>query len=224
MEGPGEDMVALSEGPGFVCLDAMVPIHFNRVGRLPLLCEWFGPRVFTPNVIMEEEIRGAVGSHPENKAIVDSEWLVSVPVDEIEDIALVASLRRRWGSKDDKDRGEAEVVALCRRYGWTTIMDDDVGRQAAKEYGVSCVYMLTTMIAAASCGLITSQEGWKLHCSIEQERRRAMLTAQDCHKPVFMECIKRFVRIGEKCGNPQWPEILATKGLDDVVIATRRSI
>jgi predicted nucleic acid-binding protein len=218
----GKDIVALSTGPGFVCLDAMVPIHFNRVGRLEVLGDWFGPRVFTANVIMEQELRAALPRHPENRAILESDWLLSVPVDEIEDIQLVASLRRRWGSKDDEDRGEAEVVALCRRYGWTAIMDDDVGRKAAKEHGVPCVYMLTVILAAASCGLITPGEAWKLHYSIEQERRRAVLTAQDCHRPVFMHCIEHFTRVSEKRGNLHWPEILATKGLDDLVLWTRR--
>lgn len=221
METSGTDIVSLSTGPGFVCLDAMVPIHFKRVGRLELLGEWFGPRVFTANVIMEEEIRGALDRHPDNRAILDSDWLVSVPVDEIEDIELVASLRRRWGSKDDKDRGEAEVVALCKRYGWTAIMDDEVGRRAAKDNGVPCVYMLTAIIAAASCGLIPLQEAWKLHCSVAKGQKGTMLTAQDCHKPVFADCVSRFVRIGEKRGKLRWPEILATYGLDGVVIWKR---
>jgi predicted nucleic acid-binding protein len=221
METSGSDIVALSTGPGFVCLDAMVPIHFNRVGHLELLGNWFGPRVFTANVIMEEEIRGALDRHPANRAILDSDWLVSVPVDVIEDIALVASLRRRWGSKDYKDRGEAEVVALCRRYGWTAIMDDEVGRKAAKDNRVPCVYMLTAIVAAASCDLITRQEAWSLHCSIARAQKGSMLTAQDCHRPVFMDCVDRFVRIGEKRGNPRWPGILASKGLDDVIIWTR---
>lgn len=223
MEASGQDIVALAKGPGFICLDAMVPIHFNRIGRLPLLCGWFGPRVFTANVVMEEEIRGALGRHPENRAIVDSDWLVSVPVDEIEDIKLVASLRKRWGSRDDQDRGEAEVVALCRRYGWTAIMDDDVGRSAAKEHGVSCVYMLATMLVAASCGLMTSAEAWKLHCSIERTRRRAVLTADECHRPVFMKCIEQFIRVGEKMGGRRWPDILARRGLDDLVLWTRKN-
>jgi len=223
VEVSGQDIVALSKGPGFVCLDAMVPIHFNRVGRLPLLCEWFGPMVFTANVIMEEEIRGALSRHPENQAIVDSDWLVSVPVDEIEYIELVASLRKRWGSRDDRDRGEAEVVALCRRHGWTAIMDDDVGRSAAKEHAVPRVYMLTTMIAAASCGLIAPQAAWKLHCSIEQTRRRAMLTADECHRSVFMKCIEQFVQVGEKMGDRRWPYILAKRGLDDLVLWTRKN-
>jgi predicted nucleic acid-binding protein len=223
VEASGQDIVALSTGPGFVCLDAMVPIHFNRVRRLELLGQWFGPRVFTSNVIMEEELRGALARHPENRAIAETEWLVSVPVDEIEDIELVASLRKRWGSKDGEDRGEAEVIALCKRYGWTAIMDDDVGRKAAKEYGVPCVYMLTTIIAAASCGLITPTEAWQLHCSVKGGQRGAALTSDDCHKLVFMECIKRFARIGEKFGNPRWPEILAIKGLDDLVIWTRNN-
>ena len=223
MEEPGKDIVALSTGPGFVCLDAMVPIHFNRVGRLEVLGDWFGPRVFTANVIIEQELRGALARRPENKAILDCAWLLSVPVDEIEDIELVASLRRRWGSKDNQDRGEAEVVALCRRYGWTAIMDDDVGREAAKEHGVHRVYMLTVMLAAASCGLVSPLEAWKLHCSIERERRRAVLTAEEVHRPVFIKCVEHFSRVGAKVGNLPWPGILAVKGLDDIVIWTRKN-
>jgi predicted nucleic acid-binding protein len=201
----------------------MVPIHFNRVGRLEVLTEWFGPRVFTANVIMEQELRGALGRHPENQAIVEADWLQSVPVDEFEDIELVASLRRRWGSRDDRDRGEAEVIALCRRYGWTAIMDDDVGRSAAREYGVPRVYMLTIMLAAASCGLINPAEAWKLHCSIERERRRAVLTPEEVHKPVFMKCVDQLSRVNARQGNPRWPAILAVNGLDDIVIWTRRN-
>lgn len=219
----GKDTVALPTGPGFVCLDAMVLIHFNRVGRLKVLRDWLGPRVFTANVITEQELRRGLPRHPENRAILDSEWLFPVPVDEMEDIALVASLRRRWGSKDDQDRGEAEVVALCARYGWTAIMDDEVGRKAAKEHTVPCVYMLTTVLAAASCGLITPAEAWRLHCSIERERKRAVLSAGESHRPVFMKCVEQFTRVGEKLGDRRWPEILAMKGLDDLVIWTRRN-
>lgn len=224
MEAPGRDIVALSKGPGFVCLDAMVLIHLNRVRRLDVLREWFGPRVFTANVIVEQELRGTLDRHPENKAILDSKWLSSVPVDDIEDIQLVAHLRRRWGSKDDRDRGEAEVIALCRRYGWTAVMDDEVGRKAAKEYGVPRVYILTTILAAASCGLVSPEEAWKLHCSIERERRRAVLSAGESHKPVFMKCIEHFTRVGEKMGDRRWPDILAQSGLDDLVIWTRRNM
>jgi predicted nucleic acid-binding protein len=223
VEATGKDIVGVSTGTGFVCLDAMVPIHFNRVGRLEVLGEWFGPRVFTANVIMEQEIRGALDRHPENNAILSSEWLVSVPVDESEDIKVVASLRRRWGSRDDRDRGEAEVIALCRRHGWTAIMDDEVGREAAKQHGAARVYMLTTMLAAASCGLVTAAEAWKLHRAIERERRRAILTADECHKPVFMKCVENITRAGEKRGTSQWPEILALRGLDDVVLWTRHN-
>ncbi len=180
--------------------------------------------MFTANVIVEQELRGTLDRHPENKAILDSKWLSSVPVDDIEDIQLVAHLRRRWGSKDDRDRGEAEVIALCRRYGWTAVMDDEVGRKAAKEYGVPRVYILTTILAAASCGLVSPEEAWKLHCSIERERRRAVLSAGESHKPVFMKCIEHFTRVGEKLGDRCWPDILAQSGLDDLVIWTRRNM
>ena len=214
---------SLPAGPGFICLDSMVLIHFNRVGRLEVLCEWFGPLVFTAHAVLELELGAAVRRHPENKAILEADWLKPVPVDEVEDIKLVADLRQRWGSRDDGDRGEAEIIALCGRHGWTAIMDDDVGRTAAKEHGVARVYMLTAMIAAASHGLVTPEEAWRLHCSIEAERRRAILSAGDAHKPVFMACVSHFRRLTEKRGGPPWPEMLAVKGLDDLVVWVRKN-
>lgn len=223
MGDSGQEQVAASIGPGFVCLDAMVLIHFNRVGRPEVLKDWFGPRVFTAHVIAECELSESLARHPENKAILQAEWLEAVRVDVIEDIRFVGELRQRWGSKDDRDRGEAEVIALCRRYGWTAVMDDEVGRNAATDHGVPRVHMLTVMLAAASCGLVSSAEAWKLHCSIERERRRAVLTAEEVHRPVFMKCVEHFSRVGAKLGNPRWPGILAVKGLDDIVIWTRRN-
>ena len=202
----------------------MVLIHFNKVGHLDLLEKWLGPQVFTANVITEQELRRGLAHHPENRAILDADWLVPVSVDEMDDIALVASLRRRWGSKDDRDRGEAEVVALCARYGWTAIMDDEVGRRAAKPQGIACVYMLTAIIAASAAGLLAPDEAWKLHSSIERERRMAILSPDEVHRPVFMKCIEQFRRVAERQRNPEWPRILSLHGLDDLVIATRKSM
>lgn len=74
MDDPTCDKAAESAGPGFVGLDSMVLIHFNRVGRLDLLGRWFGPRVFTAQVVTELELRGSVGQHPENAAILATIW------------------------------------------------------------------------------------------------------------------------------------------------------
>lgn len=224
MNEPTSDKAAQPTGPGFVCLDSMVLIHFNRAGCLDVLGSWFGPRAFTAQVVTEVELRDSAGRHPENAAILSAEWLEPVAVDDIEDIRLVAELRRRWGSSGNKDRGEADIIALCRRHGWTAITDDEVGRKAAGECGVSRVYMLTAIIAAASSGLIAPTEAWNLHCSIERRRRMAVLSPDDAHKPVFMACINQLKKVDERQGNPEWPMILAVHGLDDVVVRTRRNM
>jgi predicted nucleic acid-binding protein len=210
-------------GAGCVCLDAMVLIHFNRCDLLSTLGNWFAPSAFTTEFIAQQEIGGpALKRHHENRKILDCSWLRSVPVVDPKDLALVADLRRLWGSQDTEDMGEAEVVALSRRYGWTAILDDDVGRTAAEQHGVPRVYMLTMMIAAAAHDLLTPKEAWAMHCTIESERRRAILTVEEVHRPAFLAAIDLFRRYHERIGSPKWPRLLAAPKLDGIVLYARK--
>jgi predicted nucleic acid-binding protein len=216
-------------GPDFVCLDATQLIAFNEAGELATLGAWF-PRAFTPEVVFEEEIRPHLARYPQAQQILNAPWLEAVPVESGQGLQLVANLLTRWKSPPERDRGEAEVIALCRDYGWTAILDDDQGRVAArgKNISVPSAMMLTVILAASAYELIKPRDAWRLHVAVDEARKRAgagsfsYLTSSDTHRPAFMDCVNAFRHIREQQGNPNWPQILATRGLDETIRIVRR--
>lgn len=162
----------LETGASYVCFDSTALIAFNSVEQLDILGEWF-PKAFAPNVVLAEEIGAHLDEHPEGQRILDANWLHEASVEDADGIALVAYLLdERWGSSSGKDRGEAEVIALCRRYGWVAVLDDAEGIRAAKDHGVASVSFLSVIIAAAAQDMIQRRDAWNLHVLIDEERRR----------------------------------------------------
>lgn len=120
-------MVVTAEdtGPAFVCFDATQLSAFNNAGHLDTLGEWF-PRAFTPDTVLEAEIRDHLGAYPDGQRILDAGWLEGVPVESDDGLELVRYLlEERWQSDEDEDLGEADVLALCRDHHWTAILDDE---------------------------------------------------------------------------------------------------
>jgi predicted nucleic acid-binding protein len=214
-------MNSLPTGSASVCFDTTALIHFNAIGALDKLGEWF-PRAFAPAVVIEEEIRGHLGRYPKNQAILDAAWLEKVDVTEPDDLRDVAEIHRRFGRGAGQDRGEAEVVVLCARHRWTGIIDDSSGQVAANDYDAPHCSILTMIIAAAASGWLGHGQAWKLHCELAESRgdARSALTAQAVHRPPFHACIKRFAAIASR-RSLTWPHILATPGFDGLVIRTR---
>lgn len=214
-------MSSLPTGSASVCFDTTALIHFNAIGELDRLGEWF-PRAFAPAVVIEEEIRGQLGKYPRNQAILDATWLRKVDVTEPDDLRDVAEIHRRFGRGANRDRGEAEVVVLCARQRWTGIIDDSSGQVAARDYNAPYCSILTMILAAAAHGLIAREQAWKLHCDLAESRSGAFsaLTGQSVHRPPFQACINRFTAIVKRRGLT-WPHILAIPSLDGLVVRIR---
>jgi predicted nucleic acid-binding protein len=192
------------------------------VGRLDALQDWF-PTAFAPAAVYKLELEDHASSHRAAREIINAGWLTQVDVEDPEDLAHIAYLREeRWKSGPTEDRGEAEVVVACRRYGWTAIMEDEEGRRAAGEDGVPCAYMLEILLAAAAQGMLTRAEAWGLHCELERERRRAILMPDEVHRAAFDASIASFRKIWLNRGEPDWPKLLATPKLTDVIKVERR--
>lgn len=210
-------------GAGYVCFDSTALLYFNKTGHLDLLEAWF-PKAFAPTAVIDAEFGEHIDRYPESKRIVEASWLEAVPVESDDGLKLVAYLRdERWKSAPNKDRGEAEVIALCVDYGWTAIMDDDQGRVAARDSKVPTATILTMVIAASAQGLISPTDAWKLHCEIVVARGGfTILSADKVHRPVFMNSIEAVRKIWRDEGEPAWPLLLAWKrGLDNVILAVR---
>ncbi len=216
-------MTPLPTGSEWACFDTTALIHFNSIGQLDTLGVWF-PRAFAPTVVIEDEIRDHLAKYPANQAIVEATWLEAASITDPADLRDVAEIHKRYGRKAGQDRGEAEVVVLCARQGWTGIIDDSNGQRAALDYKAPHCAILTMILAAAAHGLIEPSAAWRLHADLEASRGsgRSALSAQTVHKKPFHACIKQFARVIDKRGLA-WPHVLGAPGADGLVIRTRQT-
>lgn len=222
-------------GPSYVCFDATALIHCAATGYLNELGSWFPSGAFTAKHIMDVEIRRAAAKHPTNLAVCRATWLTAVPVEDHEDLAHFAwLLEHHWKSPPGKDRGEAEVLVLCRRYGWTAIMDDDIGRGYAEKPVKPCspkdpmvtrpipripsAMLLTTILAATAWGITKHAKAWKMHCAVDRSRGGFSLISYDkSQRSIFDECVDRFRALRQREPDVGFPDVLAKPGLDGLV-------
>lgn len=204
----------LQTGPAFVCLDAGPLIYFNDTDRLDRLEQFFGPTAYTPQAVIELEL---MQRPKQNAPVLALDWLQWVP-SHPDDAELVARLVRRFGGPP-KHQGEAEVIAASKRYGWVAVLDDDDARIAAKEEGVVSVYTVTVLAAAAAEGKLTPSQAWKAHVAIEKSRGRySPLKPDEAYKDVFYKFVDLLRQLRKKRGEPPWPHVLASGGLDDLLL------
>jgi hypothetical protein len=232
---------SLPTGTSYVCFDTTSLIHSAATGYLDELGSWWGSGAFTARHIMDIEVGRNVKLHPRNQDVLDAAWLHAVPVDNPQDLFRVAwLLDHHWMSSPGKDRGEAEVLTLCRRYGWVAIIDDERGRAyAAKpvvprspadldatmtEPPIPSAMLLTTIIAAVAWGVAKHGKAWKMHCAIDRDRGSgySLISYGDSQRPIFDACVAKFRKLHEQRPNLGFPAVLAVRGLDDLVASTRR--
>lgn len=202
----------LDTGPDWFCLDAMVLIGWNNAGHLDLLGDLVGP-AYTADVITQLEIKSGLGSYPQNQNILDATWLIEAPVRD-EDAQLIADLTSLWGSGPRDDMGEAEIVALARRRGWTAITDDKKGRGALEEYRLEYAYGASLLICAAACAEqgLDADSAWALHRAIEPD-----VGAHVSDKKKFHQCVEFAKRVREQKGISNWRELVRCPYIDFAV-------
>lgn len=221
---------AAHEGPEHLCLDATPLIHFNNEGHLETLATLVGDPTFTPQYILDQEIRAPMqtgaGLFRKNSAILAAPWLFGASLDDEAGVERVARLKRRLGGSPRENLGEAHVLALAERHGWTVVMEDEGGRLAAADAGdgpvVPTVYIVTLLAVGAGFGVISAAEAWAVHKAIEDERRRSILRTEKADKRIFDRCVGIFAKLDGKA--EPWPEVLARgRTLDDLIVLERRA-
>ena len=211
---PELDNDHLNLGPEYLCFDAGPLIRFNDAGRLDLLESLVGPVAYAPRAVIKCELGKR---HKQNSAAIKAPWLYSVP-SHPDDAELVSSLLKRLGKKPPKNLGEAEVIAACRRFGWTAVLEDGDARIVAADAKVRHVYVATVLAAASAYKAIKPSQAWKLFVRMEKERRSSVLKPDESNQPVFIEFYGYLCRLREARNNPPFPIFLAEPGLDDVLL------
>lgn len=72
-------------------------------------------------------------------------------------------LRERWDRSAARNHGEAACVILASRRGWSLLMDDRVGIEAARERAVPVMRTSNLILSGASAGYWDRDGAWRAH-------------------------------------------------------------
>jgi hypothetical protein len=221
---------ALPRGSTVVCLDAMILIGYAEAGLVETLGLFFdrvGVEAYTSAWLYENEIKIPAVKYPNSNRILNASWLKTAPVVD-EDVLYVQNLLDAWGSDAGRDRGEAEVVALCTRYGWTGVSDDTKAHGVPelhahyRPFQPRMVHGATLLAAATAESMISEGEAWAAHQAVESSYDDPpVLPIEDDYQPAFADAVTAIRKKRDQIGSPDWPKLLANE-LDPVVRAAVR--
>ena len=127
-----------------VVADSSPLIAMGRIGRLEILHAVFG-QLLVPDAVWQEVVEAASGK-PGSSEIAAASWIERRTVS---DSALVNLL------KHDLGPGEAEAIVLARETGADfVLMDERLGRSAARNLGLKVVGLIGVLIEARKQGLL----------------------------------------------------------------------
>lgn len=128
-----------------VVADASPLIALCRIGRLDLLHDIFG-QLIIPDAVWQE----VSASHPGKAGaaeIMKAPWIKRRSA---MDLPLVSLLRQSLGA------GESEAIVLAREIkADIVLMDERLGRAAAKQMGLVCTGLVGVLIEARRLGVVT---------------------------------------------------------------------
>jgi hypothetical protein len=207
----------LPRGSSVVCLDAMILIGYADADLIDVLGTLFateGVDACTSAWLYENEIEQPATKYPNNKRILSAGWLKTAPVHD-EDIVYVQNLLDAWGSELGRDRGEAEVVALCTRHGWTGVTDDGMAHGVPelhaqhRPFNPTMVHGAALLAAAAAENLITLEEAWAAHQALEARYDvPPLLPVDDDYAPALSLAVDLIRAKRNSLGQPNWPILL----------------
>lgn len=221
----------LPRGASVVCLDAMILIGYASADLLETLSSFFAAadvHVCTSAWVIDSEIGKHLDTHRANQKIVDADWLHRAAVVD-EDILYVQNLLAAWGSAAGKDRGEAEILALCSRHGWIGVSDDHnahggaaLAKRQGRPFEPSLVRGVSLLAAAAAENLIGVDQAWAVHRAVEARYDDPpIMPITPAFEQAFADAVTALRATRNSQGSPPWPRLL-TCGADRIVKAAVR--
>lgn len=208
--------------PSGVCFDTSALIHLNDANVLDDVVSWFPEgSCHTAPVVIECELANSLANHPRNQEIIDATWLHPEPV-ATTGFWFLDEMRKLLGGRYGRGEGEAEVLTLCMQHGWAAVTND---RQARIIAGLNQVPALCTpelFVAAAAHELVTTSDGWELHCSVhaDQERAPMKLGTSKAFESVFHKAVEEVqVWARRQVHDVKWPSVLVRLPRLDEIIA-----
>lgn len=216
----------LPRGTSVVCLDAMILIGYASADLLETLSSLFAAadvHACTSAWVIDNEIGKHLDTHRANQNIVDADWLHRATIVDVENLLAA------WGSTAGKDRGEAEILALCSRHGWTGVSDDHnahggaaLAKRQGRPFEPSLVRGVSLLAAAAAESLIGGDQAWAVHRAVEARYDDPpIMPITPAFEQAFADAVTALRSTRNIQGSPPWPRLL-TCGADRIVKAAVR--
>ncbi|QGN48434.1 hypothetical protein GKC29_17370 [Micromonospora sp. WMMC415] len=127
--------MSLSVSPTpLLVLDTMVLSHFTLADRLDILQDLLiGADCWTTQVVIEE-LRAGATARPELSAVCEVDWLSRAHLDTLAEIRCFAKWTQLLGA-EERDLGEASVLAAAELRGGIAITDDRDATKVARTHG-----------------------------------------------------------------------------------------
>lgn len=120
-----------------------------------------------------------------------------------------------WQSEANRDRGEADIIALCRKHGWVAITDDNNGRGGLDDNRCDFSYMSAMLVVAAATGHagLDADAAWQIHFDVESNRKAPRIYRRE----LFDTCVSVISRLHTQTGSPTWPHLLRDPRVDLII-------
>jgi len=136
------------------CFDTMCLSQFARAERLDVLRDLLVEReCWTTSVVHAELARGAE-LHPLVAEALKVEWMHVASLDALDDLGCFVKWANRLGSQE-RDLGEASVLATAERRGGIAITDDRDATAVARRHGAEVHGTIWLLALACRGGKLT---------------------------------------------------------------------
>ena len=102
------------------------------------------------------ELQRGVECHPEIDTAIGLNWIRVVPCDDLRELYLFAQYMRQLGN-EERNAGEATVLAWAEAHGAATYVDDQVACNVGRNRGVTVHRTLHLIVNALRADLMTEE-------------------------------------------------------------------
>jgi predicted nucleic acid-binding protein len=166
-------------------IDASVLSPFARAARLGTLERLTtGSRRLVTGAVLAEIERGT-DLFSGLADVLSLPWLEIVRSDSVAELVAFAAYTRRLGCTDDRNIGEASVLAYAEANGCAALLDDEVAVQLGRERGLDVRRSLGLIAGAVRDGALRPREAEALVGDLKAGGARYPCTAEEfidwCH-------------------------------------------
>ena len=150
-------MSAALAGAGAVspfCFDTMCLSQFARAERLDVLRDLLVERECWTTSVVRAELATGAQLHPQLTEALNVEWMHVASLDALDDLGCFVKWANRLGSQE-RDLGEASVLAAAELRGGIAITDDRDATKVARRHGAEVHGTIWLLALACRGGKLT---------------------------------------------------------------------